>query len=161
MCEFHDSNCNGFGDMWWTDKRIYFSSIDVCLSLICCESSPSSLACLVIWDRRYRLLASISILPCLLHCALSTPHPASVTCLLHASFNLRFGRPLIHFPGMATSSILLTMCSPFILLTWPYHFRRVSVIFLIACTTLVVFISGLIPPCHSAHPSQHPHLIYF
>ena len=27
MCEFHDSNCNGFGDMWWTDKCIYFSSI--------------------------------------------------------------------------------------------------------------------------------------
>ena len=21
MCEFHDSNCNGFGDMWWTDNR--------------------------------------------------------------------------------------------------------------------------------------------
>ena len=28
MCEFHDSNGNGFGDMWWTDKCIYFSSID-------------------------------------------------------------------------------------------------------------------------------------
>ena len=26
MCEFQDSNCNGFGDMWWTDKCIYFSS---------------------------------------------------------------------------------------------------------------------------------------
>ena len=26
MCEFHDSNCNGFGDMWWTDKCTYFSS---------------------------------------------------------------------------------------------------------------------------------------
>ena len=29
MCEFHDCNCNGFGDMWWTDKCTYFSSIDV------------------------------------------------------------------------------------------------------------------------------------
>ena len=28
MCEFHDSNCNGFGDIWWTDKCTYFSSID-------------------------------------------------------------------------------------------------------------------------------------
>ena len=28
MCEFHDSNCNGFGDMWGTDKCIYFSSVD-------------------------------------------------------------------------------------------------------------------------------------
>ena len=27
MCAFHDSNCNGFGDMWWTDKCTYFSSI--------------------------------------------------------------------------------------------------------------------------------------
>ena len=28
VCAFHDSNCNGFGDMWWTDKCTYFSSID-------------------------------------------------------------------------------------------------------------------------------------
>ena len=29
MCEFHDANCNGLGDMWWTDKCMYFSSIDL------------------------------------------------------------------------------------------------------------------------------------
>ena len=29
MCEFHDSNGNGFRDMWWTDKLIYYSSKDV------------------------------------------------------------------------------------------------------------------------------------
>ena len=23
MCECHDSNGNGFGDTWWTDKLIY------------------------------------------------------------------------------------------------------------------------------------------
>ena len=28
MCEFHESTFNGFGDIWWTDKPIYFSSID-------------------------------------------------------------------------------------------------------------------------------------
>ena len=28
MCEFHDSNGNGFRDIWWTDKLTYFSSID-------------------------------------------------------------------------------------------------------------------------------------
>ena len=28
MCEFHDCNCNGLGDIWWTDKCMYFSSID-------------------------------------------------------------------------------------------------------------------------------------
>ena len=29
MCEFQESTCNGFGDMWWTDKCTYFSSIDI------------------------------------------------------------------------------------------------------------------------------------
>ena len=28
MCEFHESICNGLGDIWWTDNPIYFSSID-------------------------------------------------------------------------------------------------------------------------------------
>ena len=28
MCEFHGSNSNGFGDIWWTDNPIYFSSKD-------------------------------------------------------------------------------------------------------------------------------------
>ena len=28
MCEFHECNCNGLGDIWWTDKCMYFSSID-------------------------------------------------------------------------------------------------------------------------------------
>ena len=70
--------------------------------------------------------------------ALSSFNPACVISLLHASFHLRFGRPLLLFLGMSTSSILLNMCSSFILLTWPYHFSRFSVIFLDACTTLVV-----------------------
>ena len=26
--EFRDSNCNGFGDIWWTHKLICFSSMD-------------------------------------------------------------------------------------------------------------------------------------
>ena len=33
MCEFHESSCNGFRDIWWTDNPIYFSSIDVKLIL--------------------------------------------------------------------------------------------------------------------------------
>ena len=32
MCEFHDSNGN---DIWWTDKLIYFSSIDVSFNDAC------------------------------------------------------------------------------------------------------------------------------
>ena len=39
MCEFHESTCNGFGDIWWTDNPIYFSSIDefTVLGLACLE----------------------------------------------------------------------------------------------------------------------------
>ena len=69
---------------------------------------------------------------------LSSFRPTSVMSLLHASFHLRFGRPLLLFPVISTSGILLTMCSSFILLTWTYHFSRFSVVFLEACTTLVV-----------------------
>ena len=69
---------------------------------------------------------------------LSSFSPTSVMSLLHASFHRRCGRPLLLFPGMSTSSILLAMCSSFILLTWPYHFSHFSVISLEACTTLVV-----------------------
>ena len=28
MCEFHESTCNGFGDIGWTDNPIYFSNLD-------------------------------------------------------------------------------------------------------------------------------------
>ena len=78
----------------------------------------------------------------LLHAAmfvfLSSFRPTSAMSLLHASFHLRCGRPLLLFPGMSTFSILLTMCSSCILLTWPYHFSLFSVVFLEAFTTLVV-----------------------
>ena len=39
VCEFHDSNGNSFGDIWWTDKLIHFSSID---------ESPLLLSCLIV-----------------------------------------------------------------------------------------------------------------
>ena len=39
---------------------------------------------------------------------------------------------------MSTSSILLTMCSSFILLTWPHHLSHFFVIFLDACVIFVV-----------------------
>ena len=34
MCEFHDSNGNGLGGIWRTDKSSYFSIID---DRLCCE----------------------------------------------------------------------------------------------------------------------------
>ena len=40
MCEFHESTCNGFGDIWWTDNPIYFSSIDVVYNLFLYECKP-------------------------------------------------------------------------------------------------------------------------
>ena len=97
------------------------------------SSSPSSSpACPVIWGRRYSWLASSSILPCLLCCPLSATPQAylsythlSILCLAALFF-------------FSSSSILLTMCSCFILLTWTYHFSRFIVIFLDAFTTLVV-----------------------
>ena len=29
MCEFHDSNGTGFGDIWWTYKFIYFKNSSI------------------------------------------------------------------------------------------------------------------------------------
>ena len=59
-------------------------------------------------------------------CCVFLFQPACFISLLDASFHLRFGRPLLLFPGMSTSSILLTMCSFFILA----HGRTTSVVFL-------------------------------
>ena len=41
MCEFHGSNGNSFGDIWWTDKLFYFNtgSIDVDNALISMDKS--------------------------------------------------------------------------------------------------------------------------
>ena len=69
---------------------------------------------------------------------LSSFSPSSVLSLLHAYFHLRFGLNVLLFPGMSTSSILHNKGSYFILIIWPYHFSRFSVIFLDVCTTLVV-----------------------
>ena len=33
VCEYHGPNGNGFGDIWWTDNPIYFSSIVIEYSL--------------------------------------------------------------------------------------------------------------------------------
>ena len=70
-------------------------------------------------------IADDLIHPC---CPVCCFRPTSVISLtpLHASFHLRFGRPLLILSGMFTSSILLTTCSSFILLTWPYHFHSIA-----------------------------------
>ena len=67
-------------------------------------------------------------------------------------FPLMFGRSLLLFPGMSTSSTLLTVCPSFILLTRPYHLSRFSVIFFgrlhHSCCPSNMYISDLIPSCH-------------
>ena len=35
MCQFHGSNGNGLGDIWWTDKFFYISIIDSWIQLNC------------------------------------------------------------------------------------------------------------------------------
>ena len=41
MCEFHESTCNGFGDIWWTDNPIYFSSIDTGSNCVAKDNFPT------------------------------------------------------------------------------------------------------------------------
>ena len=55
-----------------------------------------------------------------------------------ASFHLIFGRPLFLFPGVSVLNTFLSVCSSSLLVTCPYQFDIPSVIFLEACTTLVV-----------------------
>ena len=90
------------------------------------------MACPVIWGRRYSWLPFCPVC-CVVFFQPRLCH-ISLTCI----FPSQVWRPLLLFPGMYTSSILLTMCSSFILITWPYHFSRFPVIALVACTTLVV-----------------------
>ena len=94
--------------------------------------SSSSLACPVISGRRYSCLSYSSMLPCLL-C-----YPVSVPPLSYLYYTHLFGLYLRLVTGMSTSNILLNTCSSFILIAWPYHFSRFSVIFLDVSTTLVV-----------------------
>ena len=44
MCEFNDSNGKGFGHIWWTDKFVYFNSIDKCHTLFNVSGSRTFLS---------------------------------------------------------------------------------------------------------------------
>ena len=58
-------------------------------------------------------------------------------------------------------SILLTMCSSLILITWPlesFFCNLLGRLCQSCCPSNYVFISDLIPPCHSTHQYQHPNL---
>ena len=56
---------------------------------------------------------------------LSSFRPTSDMSLLHASFHRRFGRPLLLFPGMFTSNILLTITDKrFNIVSIPYSLKE-------------------------------------
>ena len=84
------------------------------------------------------------MLSCLSCCPLSDPPLSCLSCMHRSIVGVAVLFFFVHvslshlFPGMSTSNILLTMCSSFILFTWPYHFSRFSVIYVDACTTVVV-----------------------
>ena len=104
------------------------------------------------------------MLSCLLRCPLSA---LPLTCLSYTHLSiLGLAALFFFFPGMSTSSILLTMCSSFILLTWPYHLSRFSVIFSDSCISLVVpimcsflILSLLVTPHIHLRSSSHSLLV--
>ena len=79
----------------------------------------------------------------LLHVTLSVCSPAHSPVLFmsrwHATFHLVFDRLLFFFPRICILNTFLSSCSSSFLITCPYQFSRLSVIFLEAsCTILVV-----------------------
>ena len=81
-----------------------------------------------------------SMLPCLLCCPLSDP---PLSCL---SYHARFGRPLLLFPGMSTSSILLTMCPSVSSSSLDSFFCNFLGRLRYSCCPSNVFISDLVTP---------------
>ena len=84
--------------------------------------------------------------------------------LLHAYFHLRFGLHLLILSVVCSHLAFFPRRAP---LSFSSHGPTTSIVFChfrarlrYSCLS-IVFISDLIPPCHSAHPSQHHHVIYF
>ena len=96
-------------------------------------SSSSSMACPDIWGRRYSWWRYSSMLPCLLSCPLSDPHLSCLSCMRLSILGLA---ALAFFSLVCPHLAFFSLCAP--LSFWPYHLSRFSVIFLEACTTLVV-----------------------
>ena len=122
-------------------------------------AQSSSLACPVSWGPD---IADQPLLPfCPVCCVVLFQPCLCHISLLHASFHLRFGRPLV-FLGKCPH---LTFFSLYLRLFHPHHLAVPLQSFFChflgrlphPCCPSNVFISDLIPPCHSAHPSQHPH----
>ena len=101
-------------------------------------------------------IADDLIPPCCPVCrvVLFQTHP-SVMSLLCESFILVWPSPF--FSPVCQHLTFFSLCAPLPLQSFLCNFLgRLHH----SCCPSDVFISDLIPPCHSAHPSQHPHLIY-
>ena len=113
-------------------------------------------------SRHLDSLVYFFMLPCLLCGPLSAP-PLSYRSYVHLSI-LSFAA-LFFFSLVCPHLTFFSLCA---LLSFSLHGRTTSVVFCTflgrlhhSCCPSNVFISDVIPPCHSTHPSQHPRLIYF
>ena len=92
-----------------------------------------------------------------------TLSPVPFKCIWHTSIHLVFGGPPFLLPGtyqyISSLNTFLSMCSSSLLITRPYQFNHLSVIFLEAFATLVVprMCSFLIV---SLRVTPHPHLVH-
>ena len=79
MCEFHGSNGNGFGDIWWPDNPIYFSSIDVRTMPTCFPRLSSTFPVVTFPSDFFIILSSIATSHTYLYCesSLYLPVPSS------------------------------------------------------------------------------------
>ena len=118
--------------------------------------SSSSLSCPVVWGRRYSCLSYSSMLLCLLSCPVSAPP------LSYLSYTHLVGLYLRLVPGIYHSSQYVLLFHPHrMAVPLQSFFCNFLGRFHHSCCPSNVFILDFIPSCHSAHPSQHPHLIYF
>ena len=127
-------------------------------------SSSSSLACHIIWVAG---IADLLLPPlCPVCCVVLFQPRLYHISLLHVYVHLRFGFSFLLFSGMCHLAFV-SLCGP---LSFSSHGRTTPVVFPVICLDACdthscclsnVFISNLIPPCHSTHPSHHLHLIYF
>ena len=103
------------------------------------------------------------MLSCLSCCPLSDP-PLSFLYCVHLSI---VGLAVLFFSPVCPHLTFFSQCN--VLLFHSTHMAVPLQSFFCnflgrlhhSCCPSNVFISDRIPPCHSAHQSQHPHLIYF
>ena len=122
------------------------------------------LACPVIWGRRYRCLSYSSMLPCVSCCPLSAPLLSCLSCMHLSTLGLV---ALYFFSPVCPHLTVFSLCAPFHHHHMAVPLQSFSVIVRVSqewsiflhhsCCPSNVFISGLIPPCHSAPTPQHHH----